>query len=77
MTQSSDSQWTYNPTSNRRFSVTAWLAASLLFLSICLYAVSQLPVIRIGDGMEYYALFFAWTETLRPWMNEVSFSAYR
>lgn len=29
-----------------------------------------------GDGPEYYALFFAWTETLRPWMTDQAWGAY-
>ncbi len=31
---------------------------------------------RVGDGSEYYALFYAWYETHRPWMSAVSFDAY-
>lgn len=31
---------------------------------------------RVGDGSEYYALFLAWQETLKPWMSVVSFEAY-
>lgn len=27
--------------------------------------------------MEYYALFYAWAETLRPWMSDASFAAYQ
>lgn len=36
-----------------------------------------LPPVRIGDGMEYYALFLAWVDTLRPWMTETSYQAYQ
>ena len=36
----------------------------------------QLTPQRIGDGSEYYALFYAWYDTLRPWMTETSFNSY-
>lgn len=31
---------------------------------------------RVGDGSEYYALYIAFTETLRPWMSTAAFSGY-
>ncbi len=31
---------------------------------------------RIGDGSEYYALYFAIRDTFRPWMSATAFSSY-
>lgn len=31
---------------------------------------------RVGDGSEYYGMFFAWSECHRPWLTESSFKAY-
>jgi len=36
----------------------------------------QLTPQRVGDGSEYYALFYAWHDTLRPWMTDISFNSY-
>ena len=41
------------------------LASGLVFLFF-----SSLSVYRVGDGSEYYALFYAWSDTLRPWMSD-------
>lgn len=32
---------------------------------------------RVGDGMEYYAMFLAWKETFRPWMTVASYASYQ
>jgi hypothetical protein len=31
---------------------------------------------RVGDGGEYYGLFCAWSDTLRPWMTDKAFASY-
>jgi len=38
--------------------------------------LSYLRPQRVGDGSEYYALFYAWKDTLRPWMTVRSFDSY-
>lgn len=47
------------------------LALGAIFLFIGL-----LPIYRVGDGSEYYALFYAWSDTLRPWMTGSAYVAY-
>lgn len=48
------------------------MGALLIFVSL-----ARLPPQRVGDGSEYYALFLAWKETLRPWMSQPSLDAYQ
>lgn len=69
-------RWVHHP-ANRRFRFGAWglTVAGLLLLGVA--AALLLPVARVGDGMEYYGLFYAWSQTLRPWMNETSFVLYQ
>lgn len=47
------------------------LAVALAFLLL-----SRLPAQRVGDGAEYYAMFYAWTEAWRPWTTAASQAAY-
>jgi hypothetical protein len=47
-------------------------SALLIFLIL-----TRLHPQRVGDGSEYYGLFLAWKETLRPWMSPPSFGAYQ
>lgn len=47
------------------------LAVTLVFL-----VLSSLPALRVGDGAEYYAMFYAWTEGWRPWTTAASQAAY-
>lgn len=47
-----------------------------LALTILFMFLGGLQPKRVGDGGEYYALFYAWSETHRPWMNAISFEAY-
>ena len=54
-----------------------FVAATALVLLILGVIVSFLPRLMIGDGMEYYALFLAWADTLRPWMTDTSYHAYQ
>lgn len=62
------------PNSESRVSAYFWitLASLLVFLML-----GRLPPQRVGDGMEYYAMFLAWQDTLRPWMSAPSFAAYQ
>lgn len=55
-------------------SAYVWIVLSLLFVFIVLW---RLPPQRVGDGSEYYAMYFAWLDTLRPWMSAISFNAYQ
>lgn len=48
----------------------------LVILLIVFSVLSTLVPKRVGDGSEYYALFYAWAESFRPWMTEISFKAY-
>lgn len=45
-------------------------------LSLIFILLGSAPPTRVGDGGEYYALFYAWYETYRPWMTPASFDAY-
>lgn len=47
------------------------LATVLLFLWL-----GKRPGERVGDGSEYYAMFYAWSEGLRPWMTAEANAAY-
>lgn len=50
-------------------------------IAVCLgfvfFALTKLVVYRVGDGNEYYALYYAWVDTLRPWMSPVSFESFQ
>lgn len=48
----------------------------LLIGVVTAFALLAGPAVRVGDGAEYYALFFAWKETLLPFMTERSWDAY-
>lgn len=44
---------------------------------LTIYAVlGVLTPQRVGDGSEYYAMFYAWMDTHRPWMTGRSFDSY-
>jgi len=47
------------------------LASALVALLMC-----RLPAQRVGDGSEYYAMFYAWSEAWRPWTTAASHAAY-
>ncbi len=48
--------------------------ASLAVLTFS--ALTSTRALRVGDGSEYYALFFAWRAGGRPWMTAAGWSAY-
>lgn len=59
---------------------TARWALFLAVLTACatlFVLVGQMPAQRVGDGNEYYALFFAWTETQRPWMTQSAYEVFQ
>lgn len=45
---------------------------AVLILIFCVYN----PGSRIGDGAEYYAMFFAWKETIRPYATTHAWESY-
>lgn len=47
------------------------LASALVFV-----LMARLPAQRVGDGSEYYAMFYAWSEAWRPWTTAASHAAY-
>lgn len=46
-------------------------------LGLIFFILSKLIVLCHGDGNEYYALYFAWADTLRPWMSEPSYRSFQ
>lgn len=54
-----------------------WGLGALGLLVLAIAANASLPVARVGDGMEYYGLFYAWEGTMRPWMTDASFDLYQ
>lgn len=52
--------------------VIALLVPALAFV----FAVTRLTPTRVGDGSEYYALYLAWKNTLRPFMTPASWTQY-
>jgi hypothetical protein len=52
--------------------VIALLVPALAFV----FAMTRLTPTRVGDGSEYYALFLAWRNTLRPFMTPASWAQY-
>jgi hypothetical protein len=57
----------------RHLGVYIGISLAMVFLYLLL---SRLAPVRIGDGSEYYGLYLAWRDTLRPWMSAVSFASY-
>ncbi len=48
------------------------LAVMLLGVAVAFFLAHFLPPTRVGDGSEYYAMYFAWKDTLRPFMTDTS-----
>lgn len=62
---------------SRLFSNKIVPPALIAFTLLIIYALlGKLTPQRVGDGAEYYALFYAWMDTLRPWMTIRSFDSY-
>jgi hypothetical protein len=51
--------------------LTILLAVLVLFV-----LVGRSQPVRVGDGSEYYGLFYAWELTHRPWMTQAAFDGY-
>ncbi|MGT3241548.1 hypothetical protein ACVSUJ_02930 [Yersinia enterocolitica] len=47
-----------------------------LGLLIFFLIVGHFTPIRVGDGSEYYAIFYAWDTMFRPWMTSSAYDAY-
>lgn len=62
---------------SRYFSKNAapYFLITAFFITIYV-ALARLTPFRVGDGAEYYALFYAWSDTFRPWMTADSFNSY-
>lgn len=50
-----------------------WIALAITSIFL---ALDHLHPQRVGDGSEYYGMFFAWAENHRPWMTSAAFDAY-
>ncbi|HEY0064989.1 MAG TPA: hypothetical protein VGC21_22920 [Telluria sp.] len=48
----------------------------VLSLLLVFIALGLGKPVRVGDGSEYYGMFYAWDLTHRPWMNAASYAAY-
>jgi hypothetical protein len=51
------------------------ITAILLGIALAFTLAGFLRPTLVGDGAEYYAMFFAWKDTLRPFMTDASWSA--
>lgn len=47
-----------------------------LGLLIFFLIIGRFTPTRVGDGSEYYALFYAWDAMFRPWMTSSAYDAY-
>lgn len=54
-----------------------YLLISLALLAVYFFLGIAISPQRIGDGMEYYALYFAWNTSHTPWMTPAAFEAYQ
>lgn len=60
----------------------AVLIAAAPYLLICLALLAlfimfgRQPAVRVGDGAEYYAMYYGWDVSHRPWMDPQSYAAY-
>jgi hypothetical protein len=50
--------------------------AILLAVLVMFVVLVRMPAMRVGDGSEYYALFYAWAVDHRPWMSAGTFDVY-
>lgn len=48
----------------------------LAVLVVIFFMLNRLPPVRVGDGSEYYGLFYAWSLEHRPWMTAAAYDAY-
>lgn len=73
--ESSDPRFVYNQAAPPFWG--RWSLVTFAFVCCGIAAAIILPTIRVGDGMEYYAMFLAWSDTARPWMTEHSWAFYQ
>lgn len=62
----------------KRLGSCEWRGYALVVFSlVCIFALlRQLPATRVGDGAEYYGLYLAFEETMRPWLTTPAFLEY-
>lgn len=53
------------------------ILVGVVFLWVVVARLARLEhPVRVGDGSEYYAMFFAWHDTLRPFMTAHAWTSY-
>ena len=57
-------------------SVAPYLYIILGLLVVFFFNFRMFNPLRVGDGGEYYALYYAWDTTSRPWMTSIAYDAY-
>jgi hypothetical protein len=55
--------------------VFGWFALPLVAGAL-VFAISRSPGFFVGDSADYYSLYLAWKDTLRPFMTEASWAEY-
>ena len=61
----------------RWFGFADWPLLAVLIASAALFvSFNQYSIVRVGDGSEYYAMFLAWRDTLRPFMTAAAWTSY-
>lgn len=61
--------------SYRKIAVSPYLQIFAVLLVLFLI-LNRMPGVRVGDGSEYYGLFYAWMVGQRPWMTLAAYDAY-
>lgn len=56
--------------------VAPYLYIILGLLIVFFFNFRMFNPLRVGDGGEYYALYYAWDTTSRPWMTSIAYDAY-
>ncbi|MFI4957438.1 MAG: hypothetical protein ACHQAX_09575 [Gammaproteobacteria bacterium] len=56
--------------------LSPYLVIALVVLIYFIFVAFKFPLHRVGDGMEYYGLYYAWDISHRPWMTPQAFEAY-
>ena len=46
-------------------------------LALIYFYLSMHTTYRVGDGSEYYAMYYAWLDTFRPWMTVEAYASYQ
>jgi hypothetical protein len=53
-----------------------FLFIALAMLGVFFLISSNVNAVRVGDGAEYYGLYYAWATGHRPWMTPAAYNAY-